>query len=511
MRMVREAGVGLLFACLPLFGGGCASLSPKLTVLPSLARHRAESQYQAARQAEQQGQLQKARELYAALQRQSPNTPDYAHRMGVVCTQLQDYLTAGKYFEHARSLDPRNAALLADIGYSAYLQKDYANAEVLLSESVQLKPADPRAVNNLAMAIGFQGRYDESLAMFRRTNAETQSLLNVAFIQSQRNDPETAMATYARVLSNEPGNRIATSALQQLNQSYPRQPPAPPVNEPALAATGVPPQISIVPAWSPDPTPPPAEGLIALIDVDDVPPLPAVIVSAGDLPSPSPSSAPPLVTPLNVRWAATQAAKPEETPITASAESEFERPKRAEPPQELFAEPERLPAASQPAVPTDDMSNAFEGDDNGPELHRSGGDELTGVEWTKDDLAKAKAAAESGSPTLPEHTDSLRGFCPVALRDERRLTPAFEEFSAEFRAQTYRFSSEEARSRFLAHPEWYVPAAGGSDVVDAKRSRVIMQGSLDFACWFRRRLHMFGSAENLAAFRATPRDFIASP
>src|SRR5690606_27491581 len=58
--------------------------------------------------------------------------------------------------------------------------------------------------------------YDESLAIFRRSNAETQALLNIAFVQSQRGDFTTAQATYQQVLSTEPTNRIATRALQIL-------------------------------------------------------------------------------------------------------------------------------------------------------------------------------------------------------------------------------------------------------------------------------------------------------
>ena len=525
MRFIRAMKIGLLFACVPVFSTGCASLSPKFGVLPSIARHRAESQYQTARQAEQRGQHAKARELYAALQRQSPKTPEYAHRMGVVCVQLRDYATAGKYFEHARSLDAKNPALLADMGYSAYLQRDYAGAETLLKESVVLRPGDPRAVNNLAMAIAHQGRDEESLTVFRRVNSETQSLLNVAAIQSQRGESETAMATYRRVLSNEPANKLASRALHELNAARPRQQTAPlpgDDHDTALANT----------QESPLTDQPNSARKPAIQDGGDksksqapLPPAPPLVITSADDPAaPSDGFESPVITPDDGIWAATPVApKPVDEESIASDDNGLELPKTADPPGELTVDatepavvPEEAPLVEakvvQQATPdADELSNVFEGDDNAPESPMKDSEELTGLEWAQEDLARDKAAVEAGTKAAVTSGDYLRGFCPVALRDERRLAQVSDDFSTEYQGQIHRFSSAEARDQFVEHPEWYVPAAGGLDVIEVKRGQAGTQGSLDYACWFRHRLHMFNSAENLAAFRAAPRDFVARP
>lgn len=521
MRFTRAAKIGLLLATLPLTGIGCASLSPKLSVLPSITRHRAETQYQAARDAEQCGRLEKARELYAALQRQSPNTPEFAHRMGVVCTQLQDYVTAGKYFEHARSLDPRNPALLADMGYSVYLQKDYKSAEALLQQAVELQPDDSRATNNLAMAIGFQGRYDESLAMFRRANTETQSLLNVAFIQSQSNQPDAAMATYRQVLSKEPGNKLASSALQLLNAAHPRQPAPTVPSQQVEIASAAPPSITIQPAW----TGPAAAPSITTASAD-LPTVPPVVAVTDQQSSPGLAAAVPAIDANSIRWTATQdLAKPAADQPVDSIENEFELPQRAGPPGELPAEvsaesspaSDSLPQSTAEVTPEpkanangDELANLFDGDDNAPEAATDDLDELTSLDWAADDLAKQKTEAESAPQVAPHAGDCLRGFCPVALRDDRRLRQSLAEFASEYQGRAYHFSSAEALERFLANPDWYVPFAGGLDVIEVKQGHVA-QGSLDFAVWFRHRLHMFSNADNLAVFRANPRAFAANP
>lgn len=502
MRVVRAVKLGLLLACVSsFFSTGCASLSPKLRVLPSLARHRAESQYHAARQAEQRGQLEKARELYAALQRHSPNVPQYSHRMAVVCTELQDYATAGKYFEHARGLAPHDPALLADMGYCVYLQKDYKSAETLLSEAVRLSPDDSRAVNNLAMSLGYQGRYDESLSQFRRVNSESQAQLNVAFIQNQRSEPDAAMATYRRVLAHDPGNKIASASLQQLNTAQQRQPSVlDQVGDQFASVAGLP-SPSAAPAWEVAPLPP----MIAA-----VPPSPPVQTTASAdqaLASNTAPDVPIVIIPIDAQWTNTStAARPH--PLETSDKS-FELPTRSAPPSELAevpAQPAMLDEPTTKAALPDDITNVFETSDT-TEAPMADAGELASLDWAKEGLAQEKADVDAGLKESPLAGDFLHGFCPVALRDERRLAAAQAEFTHEHLAQIYRFSSAAARDQFIAHPDWYVPAAGGLDVIEVQRGHSVAQGSLDHACWFRHKLHMFSTAENLAAFRATPRNF----
>lgn len=514
MRIVGTVKLGLLLAGLSsIFSSGCTTLSPKLRVLPSVARHRAETQYQAAWHAEQRGQLVKARELYAALQRHSPNVPEYAHRMGVVCTELQDYGTAGKYYEHARSLAPQDPALLADMGYCVYLQKDYKSAESLLREAVRLAPNDARAVNNLAMSIGYQGRYDESLQQFRRVNSESQAQLNVAFIQNQRNEPEAAMATYRRVLAQDPGNKIATASLQQLHAAHQRRPGVLDQVSDQIASLAGLPASSETPAWEVAPLPPP---------IAPAPPSSAdetqAIVTADIVPSPSAAPDVPIVIiPIDAQWTASSSAA-QQKPAAPNAERVAELPEQSGPPGELTEippEPAMLTASvattatAKPAV-ADDLANVFSEGEVKPEASVPESSEVAGLEWASEELAQEKAAVDAGLKESPAPDDSLRGFCPVALRDERRLAPALAEFTCEHQAQTYRFSSAAARDQFLAHPDWYVPAAGGLDVIEVRRGHSVALGSLHHACWFRHKLHMFSTAENLAAFRATPQTFVAN-
>ena len=550
MRFVQKAGLGLLLACAPLTGAGCASLSPKLSAIPTVARQRsAADQYRAALQAEQQQDFARARDQYAALQQQSPQVAAYSHRMGVVCTQLGDHTSARKYFNHARQLEPSNAAMLTDMGYSAIVQKDYPRAEGLLDAAVKLRPENARAVNNLALAIGYQGRFDESLATFRKINSESQSLANLAYIHTQRNEREQALDCYRRAVALDPSNKAAETALAQLD--VPTQPAVTPpalaaapatvaANEqrlPTLTATVEPPPrhasefetplVRQTPASQPYSRATAARPRDRLSDEDELPffedsesPAHSADVAAQQatpgteadfekpLIVPEESFVPPagtgsktasMIMPA-VRGAVAPDTEAPREVVESTWESDVDSPARPVPPQPLIEDK------------TDELAHVFEDDDNRPETKAAESEELTGLEWAQEQQA-ALAATTTAKPEsgFVEPADGLKGFCPVAIRDERRLAVALDEFSCEHQAQTYRFSSAEALEKFQANPELYAPIAGGLDVVAVRQGAAVANGSLDFAVWYRHRLHLFSTTENLAAFRAAPRTFASVP
>ena len=562
MRFVRRAGIGVLLACAPLGTIGCASLPSKLSAIPLVARqHSVADEYRLALKAEQQKDYVKARDLYASLQRRAPEVPLYAHRMGVVSTQLNDHATASKYFEHARKLDPNNASLLTDMGYSAIMQQDYPRAEGLLTAAVKLRPENTRAVNNLALALGHQGRFDESLATFRKINSESNALSNLAYVHIQRGEHTQALECYRRAVSLEPNNKSLTTQLAQLETqvsngtSVPAQPAL--ANSATTTATAAefPADITTAPLLSSATEPPlvhaseflPSPGLDVSIHEAVASTRAAKIAAARprdrlpddeELPffedgepeartravvergrHPLSEFEQPLIVPDGAfvspvagthTTSASRTASLEVTPSTAVAtpqqvaitawDADLELPSPSAPPKSLSGSSDQ----------SDELASAFTDDDNRPETKSIDTEELTGLEWVKDEQATL-AAAHSGKPEtgFVELADGLKGFCPVAIRDDRRLTLARDEFSFEHQSQVYRFSSAEALAKFQANPELYAPMAGGLDVVAVRQGAAVANGSLDHAVWFRHRLHLFSTIENLAAFRAAPRTFAA--
>ncbi len=541
MRFVRRAGFGLFLACTPLFGVGCASLSPKISTLPTVTRQRTESQqFQMAQDAERKGDYQQARKLYASLQKQSPRTPVYSHRMGVACTQIGDHKTAAKYFDHARRLDPNNSSLLTDMGYAAYVQRDFSRAETLLSEAVRLKPDNTRAINNLAMVHGYQGRYEDCLATFKKANSESQSLSNLAYVYSQRSETERAVECYRQAAALDPQNKAALSGLAHL---CPNEPLPAPVTTIQTANSSAPVKPSVPPLSATADPPPRHASEFEVPVVKHVPVNQVSLKSTGDRPRDRVE---------DVELPFFEDGEPNERPAVAAAyeqssgnQSEFEKPlivpydadaNPFEVVQEKLAsestaqtatanvddgawqsdeEPRPRPLPPQPLIEdeeSDELARVFVDDDNRTETPMSDAEELAGLEWVKDEQAALAASQpDQSEATQSSQDDGLKGFCPVAIRDERRLVPAVDEFSCEHQSQMFRFSSAEALAKFQAHPEHYAPVAGGLDVVAVRQGESVANGTLDYAVWYRHRLHLFSTAENLASFRATPRSFGSVP
>lgn len=101
----------------------------------------------------------------------------------------------------------------------------------------------------------------------------------------------------------------------------------------------------------------------------------------------------------------------------------------------------------------------------------------------------------------------LKGFCPVTLRDQRELIDAKPDFHSTFRGQKFHFANAEAKLKFDEEPARYAPAAYGADVVALTRDKDVVEGTLDFAAWFKGRLYMFGKQETHDTFVANPAQF----
>ena len=102
--------------------------------------------------------------------------------------------------------------------------------------------------------------------------------------------------------------------------------------------------------------------------------------------------------------------------------------------------------------------------------------------------------------------DGLKGFCPVALKDHRKLVKAHSEFSVTHQGRVIRLSSTQARTAFLTRPATYLPAAGGTDLVTASQQQPLM-GKLDHATWYRGQLFLFATKANLLEFQNQPDRF----
>lgn len=118
-----------------------------------------------------------------------------------------------------------------------------------------------------------------------------------------------------------------------------------------------------------------------------------------------------------------------------------------------------------------------------------------------------RAARETAKATVPVLSKAMRGWCPVVLKDERKLIEARPHIRSEYRGKIYTFSTVEAKELFDDNPFKYAPAGNGIDVVKLAQGDPNAEGTLEHAAWYRGRLYLFSSADTRREFVDAPSTF----
>src|SRR5581483_4349081 len=120
-------------------------------------------------------------------------------------------------YRKALALRPGDPDIFCDVGYSFYLQRRWAEAEMNLRQAIALRPNHARAHNNLGLLLARTGRDAESLAEFRRAGcAEAEARANVAFALSLEGNLPQAREQYRKALAADASSKTARAGLARL-------------------------------------------------------------------------------------------------------------------------------------------------------------------------------------------------------------------------------------------------------------------------------------------------------
>lgn len=202
-----------------LFTSGCATNPAQLAARHTKATSgRSELQFGVARAREQEGDLTTALQTYEALYQSEPANAQVCHRLGVVKLRMGENTDGITYLMEADSLSPDNAEIKADLGFAHIQQGDFELAEQFLRDSLNLDPSNKLATNNLALAVGYQGRMSESFNIYKTVVDEAEAHANLGYICSQMGRTELAVQQYNRALDLNPTLKSAAEALVQISQ-----------------------------------------------------------------------------------------------------------------------------------------------------------------------------------------------------------------------------------------------------------------------------------------------------
>lgn len=169
---------------------------------------------------ENQGNLKKAAEFYQdALKRDSSRSDAY-RGLARIRDQEGRFAESLDLYRKALAASPGNADVYCDMGYSLYLQRNWAEAEKNLRQAVAISADHVRAHNNLALVLAFTDKTDEALAEFHKGGCkEADAQMNVAFaLAMERRLPE-ARQRYELALAADPNSASAKHSLAELNSA----------------------------------------------------------------------------------------------------------------------------------------------------------------------------------------------------------------------------------------------------------------------------------------------------
>jgi thioredoxin-related protein/YHS domain-containing protein len=121
-------------------------------------------------------------------------------------------------------------------------------------------------------------------------------------------------------------------------------------------------------------------------------------------------------------------------------------------------------------------------------------------------LPEPKTPARKVVPGEVIDEPEFDGHCLVTAVESREIIDGSPRHQTKYRGHVLNFSSEEAKQTFLANPNDFWPLFDGICSVAMVNDDERVMGKLEYAAFFRKRLWLFSTEENLKQFLEDPAD-----
>jgi predicted Zn-dependent protease len=168
----------------------------------------------------QHGYVQEAiAELQTAATAVGPQLAEANNLLGLAYDRLGWHRQAAEAYGRALAVSPKDWVVLANLGYSLYLDGDYAGALKRLNKAAGLAPAEPVIYNNLGVVNARLGRQGDAYKNFVRASNEYEAHVKLAGILEDQRRDQDAVKHYEAALRLQPG---ASAVLERLVPLYER-------------------------------------------------------------------------------------------------------------------------------------------------------------------------------------------------------------------------------------------------------------------------------------------------
>lgn len=180
--------------------------------------------------------------LYEKARESDPAAPNVAHHLALLYDQQGDGSRSLNEFKRALVAAPKDPDLLNDFGYYYYHRGNMADAENWYRKALAVAPNHASALSNLAIVLGHERRYQESIEMFTRVVGSAAAYSNVGVLMTEQGDSQQARDAFMQAMRLDRSLKQPQAFLAYLDHADHAKIAATPASAPiaAVVAAGIP-------------------------------------------------------------------------------------------------------------------------------------------------------------------------------------------------------------------------------------------------------------------------------
>jgi len=139
-----------------------------------------------------QGREQEAQFVLHKITKKHPYYPEAYVELAEIHMRHRRVDTAIKTLSEGLVCLPNDHVIANNLGMCHLIRRDYQAAEGKFRTATAIAPNNTRYRSNIALALGLQGRYEESLALYKQVTNDIEAHFNLAVICDARKDAKRA-------------------------------------------------------------------------------------------------------------------------------------------------------------------------------------------------------------------------------------------------------------------------------------------------------------------------------
>jgi len=185
--------------------------------------------YESAVTLHQQGEINRAINLYTQVLQHFPNIAEIHYNLGLAFYELEQFPKAIEAYNRASELSPQDSDVLYNLGLAYKMNKQYDNAEEAYLRALEFAENDQEILYNLGCCYQDAGSIEQACFIFEqllhRIPNHLSALNNLAYLQHLQENFDMARELYGRVLELDPSRQSAQFMYAILSGENKQAPP----------------------------------------------------------------------------------------------------------------------------------------------------------------------------------------------------------------------------------------------------------------------------------------------